>query len=325
MAQACFGGTRATVSADDVVVGVADRPHDVKGTGTPQGFRFPLAISPSPWRRALKGALGRVLCALQPSRARAFLRGRGPAFLGRTDQLVMTYLWQRAQRRGRLEQFILRQQRRLWSSREIADFHELQTGYFQRMFLGPNKVSLDVLEAELARGGLDTLCEIGCGHGEVVNFLSQRLGALRRFIGLDLSSEQTRRNVARFGSDRVEWVAGDARRWVEKHVRPGWILLTHNGVLEYVPREDLTALFSRAAQNAPALVSLSEPIALDYDLDRETLSRPYGFERSFSHNYLQILEQSGFRVVHRSEFRSGSHRLLRVVARADRRGGLPSH
>jgi hypothetical protein len=42
----------------------------------------------------------------------------------------------------------------------------------------------------------------------------------------------------------------------------------------------------------------------------------YGGENSFSHNYPHLLAEAGFEILHRSEYRSGSHRLLRLVARA---------
>ncbi len=294
---------------DDFPTPTATHPHD---------FRFPLTISHNPIKRALKGMAGAALCLVRPAHARALDAGEGPAFLSYVDQLMITALWRRAEGRGDLERFIHRQQRRFWSSREIADFHEAQTGYFESNFLGANKVTLDVLEEELARGGFTGLCEIGCGHGRVVQFLSQRLAGLQRFVGIDLSEEQTRRNRVRYGSDRVEWVAGDAQQWLATHAQRGWVYLTHNGVLEYFLRDDLVSMFKAIAQqHAPAIASISEPIAVDYDVDRETASRPYGDERSFSHNYVRILEEAGFRVIHRSEFKSGAHRLLRIVARAD--------
>jgi hypothetical protein len=96
------------------------------------------------------------------------------------------------------------------------------------------------------------------------------------------------------------------------------VFLSHNGVLEYFLREELASLFADIGTRLrPSIASISEPIAVDYDLERETASRPYGDEHSFSHNYVHLLEGAGFRMLHRSEFREGSHRLLRLVARAD--------
>jgi hypothetical protein len=290
---------------------------DPSGSPLLRDFRFPLAQPRNPWRRAARTLAGYALCALQSELASALDRGEGPEVLTRRHHMMLAALMHRARWRGDLERFIHQQQQRFWGTGAIADFHDVQHDYFERNFLGANRVTLDVLEAELARGGFDTLCEIGCGNGRVVEYLSGHLTSLRRFVGIDLSAERIRRNAAQYPHGRVDWVAGDAKRWIAENGRPGWVFLSHNGVLEYFLREDLVSLFGDiAARRRPAIASVSEPIAVDYDLARETASRPYGDEHSFSHNYVHLLEKAGFCILHQSEFRDGSHRLLRIVAKA---------
>jgi hypothetical protein len=278
---------------------------------------FPLAETTHPLRLFVKRMLGYGLCALLPNVARRVDAGEGPADVTTTERLLLSALMHRAERRGDAEEFIFRQQRRFWSSAEIADFHAAHEQYFEDMFLGENVVSLLELEKALAQGHYTTLCEIGAGHGRVVYFLSRRLQTLHRFIGIDLSAEQQRRNGERYSDARIEWVAGDATAWIREHGQAGWVFLTHNGVLEYFRRDDLRAMFGDIARRmSPAIVSLSEPLGVDHDLDADPSSQPYGYERSFSHNYVHILQEAGFEILHRSEYRSGNHRLLRLVARA---------
>ncbi len=277
---------------------------------------FPLVQSANPLRVALKRAVGYSLMALRPEAARAMARGEGPAEIRRFDSCMMAALMHRAERRGMLEDFIHRQQRRFWSSAEIADFHAEHERYFEDMFLGENVVTLLELEKLLAGGGYSTLCEIGCGHGRVVYFLRKRLESLQRFIGIDLSAEQVRRNDERYSDVQIEWVTGDALDWIKTHGAPGWVFLTHNGVLEYFRRDELRELFREVATRMqPAILSISEPLGVDHDLDVELGSPPYGYERSFSHNYVHLLREAGFEIVHQSEYCSGGHRLLRLVAR----------
>lgn len=278
---------------------------------------FPLAETSHPLKLAVKRALGYVLIALRPAQARALDAGEGPVEATSIERVMMSALMHRAARRGELEDFIHRQQRRFWSSSEIADFHAAHEKYFEDMFLGENLVSLLELEKALAAGRFSTLCEIGSGHGRVVYFLSRRLETLRRFVGIDLSAEQQRRNHERYPDANIEWVIGDATAWIGRHGGPGWVFLTHNGVLEYFKRDELRALFADIAQRmSPALVSVSEPIGVDHDIDRDVASQPYGYERSFSHNYVHLLQEAGFEILHRSEYRDGGHRLLRLIARA---------
>ncbi len=277
---------------------------------------FPLAQPTNPLRLALKRALGYVLVTLRPTVARSMDRGEGPAEIGGVDSMMMAALMHRAERRGDLEDFIHRQQRRFWSSAEIADFHAAHERYFEDMFLGENLVSLLELEKALAAGGFSGLCEIGCGHGRVVYFLNKRLAGLNRFIGIDLSAEQVRRNRERYPDAPIEWVSEDALAWIKANAAPGWVFLTHNGVFEYFRRDELRELFRDVATRMrPAIFSISEPLGLDHDLEAELGSPPYGYERSFSHNYVHLLKEAGFEILHRSEYVSGSHRLLRLVAR----------
>ena len=277
---------------------------------------FPLVQPTNPLRLAIKRSLGYLLLALRPTVARAMDAGEGPAEVGRTDSMMMAALMHRAEKAGELEEFIHRQQRRFWSSAEIADFHAAHERYFEDMFLGENLVSLLELEKALAAGGFSSLCEIGCGHGRVVYFLSKRLAGLKHFTGIDLSAEQVRRNRERYPDAAIDWVSGDALAWIKAHGAPGCVFLTHNGVFEYFRRDDLRELFRDiATRMKPAIFSLSEPLGLDHDLETETGSPPYGYERSFSHNYVFLLQEAGFEILHRSEYVSGNHRLLRLVAR----------
>ena len=171
---------------------------------------FPLVQPTNPVKLAVKRLLGYGMLALRPAAARALDAGEGPAEVGRVESIMMAALMHRAERSGQLEEFIHRQQRRFWSSAEIADFHAAHERYFEEMFLGENLVSLLELEKALAAGGYSGFCEIGSGHGRVVYFLSKRLATLRRFIGIDLSAEQQRRNRERYPDAPIEWVAGDA-------------------------------------------------------------------------------------------------------------------
>lgn len=279
---------------------------------------FPLSQPRNPLRLAAKRLVGYALVRARPSEASALDQGGGPDELGRPHKIMLAALMHRAERRGELEAFIHRQQRRFWQSDAIADFHAVSERYFEDHFLGENVVTLVELEKQLATGRYRQLCEIGCGHGRVSYYLAQRLaGRLDSFVALDLSAEQIRRNRIRYQGSPVEWVAGEAESWVTANAGPGSIFLTHNGVLEYFRRDDLRRLFAHMASRcSPTLVSFSEPVGVEHDLDSDTGSPPYGVESSFSHNYPHLLAEAGFEMLHRSEYRSGRHRLLRLVARA---------
>lgn len=87
------------------------------------------------------------------------------------------------------------------------------------------------------------------------------------------------------------------------------------GVFEYFPRATLQSLFgSIAEQQSPAVVALIEPIAADYDLEKERESRPYGSEHSLGHNYPLLLREAGFVIRYQEQLRFEGCTHLLVVA-----------
>ncbi len=276
---------------------------------------LPLVEPANPVRLAFRRAIGRLACVLRPAAARSLAAGNGPDSLGLLDRLMLCALRQQAAQNGTLEAFTYVQQQRFWSSAAAADFHATQEQYFDDWFLGHNVVVLTELERALADGAYATLCELGCGSGKALDYLSRRLTRIEKFYGIDLSPEQIRRNVVRFTDPRIAWVAADATRWIAANARPGWVFFSNNGVLEYLPLASVRQLFAHIAGSlGPALISLCEPVGMSHDLERDLLSMPYGSEHSFSHNYPHLLREAGFRLLHNSEIQHGNHRLLRIVA-----------
>jgi trans-aconitate methyltransferase len=278
-------------------------------------YSYPLTLSPHRGVLRLKRALGALLCVLRPDAAAALRRGEGLWDLSLPQRAMLSALAHEAEQRGDLEPFVHRQLQQFWSSDGAADFHDDHQRHFEDHFLGEGLASLLAVERRIADGRFGTVCEIGCGHGRVIHYLSRRLTGARQFIGIDLSAEQVRRNAQRFPADNLRWIAGDAARWITSNGAPGWVFLTHNGVLEYFCRDDLQRLFGAISRRMrPAVISLHEPLALHHDLCRDLASRSFGQERSFSHNYLNLLSQAGFEIEHRSEHLTVSQRHVRIVA-----------
>lgn len=279
-------------------------------------YALPLVQPTHPLKRMLKPMVGRVVCALLGSRARDLEAGRGPDRLDFLDRLMMSALLDRARQRGTLDEFTLRQQQRFWSSEEAANFHQDHEHYFDQWFLGPNQVTIRELERLAQEGHYTTLCEIGCGNGRALDYFAGRLPTLQRLVGIDLSRAQIEHNRGRYQDPRLEWIDGDAAAWIEANAQPGWIYVSNNGVLEYFLQVTLETMFRQIAARAqPALVCLMEPVDTEHDLEADGASRPYGSERSFSHNYPRMLLTAGFELLHQSELHTPPHRLLRLIAR----------
>lgn len=280
--------------------------------------QFPLARQPSGPRQLLKRGLGRLLLPLMPQRRAELQRGAVGERLGRLDRLLLAALVAQHERAGTLDELGALHDW-IWASKQALRFHEQAQSRFDDWWRAHHSAILEPLQAEIAAHPAHwaTLCEIGCGSGLVLADLSRRLPSLQQLIGLDLSPAQIERNREAYAANpRLRFEAADGACWLAEHAQAGWLIFSNAGVLEYFPPEKLSALLRQLAQRAPVVIASVEPIADDYDLARETASRIYGPERSWSHHYPRLYRESGFTPLWQRELHVGGLRWLLVLARA---------
>lgn len=281
--------------------------------------QFPLARARPGLRQSLKCLLGRALMPLFPLRLQQLQRGDVGERLGRVDRLLLAALVARHEKAGSLDQLGALHDW-LWASEQATRFHDQAQARFDDWWLQHHSAILEPLTREISDhpGTWTTLCEIGCGSGLVLADLARRLPTLQQFVGLDLSAAQiSRSRQAHAANPRLRFEAGDGAAWLRGHAAPGWLLFSNAGVLEYFAPDKLLGLLRDLAQTRPPLAIASiEPIADDYDLQRETASRIYGPERSWSHNYPRLYREAGFELLWQRELRVGGLRWLLLFARA---------
>lgn len=64
---------------------------------------------------------------------------------------------------------------------------------FKDEFLGHNVVLIDEMAKVLKDKKFDQLYEIGCGHGQVTEYLADRFQQIDKFVGIDISKEQIKK------------------------------------------------------------------------------------------------------------------------------------
>ncbi|HLT33780.1 MAG TPA: class I SAM-dependent methyltransferase [Aquaticitalea sp.] len=189
-----------------------------------------------------------------------------------------------------------------WTNKGSDFFLETEHS-FEKEFLPNCAFIFDELQNRLSQssGPFNTLVEIGTGNGRVLEYLSSKFPTIDQFIGIDLSTAQIKINNEKFnGHPRLEFVAADGFDWVKKHGTGNTIFLTSRGVLEYFTEERLQAFF-RLINNLGKVIFIAiEPKGTDHDFAKNPNSQPYGYERSFSHNYPRLFENSGFDIWHLS-------------------------
>jgi SAM-dependent methyltransferase len=258
-----------------------------------------------PFKKRLRCCVGRVLLKLLPARAAKVRADLFSAGWGGVDKLIRNGLFHRAlidKDHDTLREFLVN----YWSSEEGKAFHDDFRSRFETHFLENASRATDDFEDYLkaAKPPIDKIYEIGCGSGQVLEYLADRFPPFARFTGLDLSARQIEENRETYKErPALEFVAGDVCEWLPAHGSPGSLVLTNGGVLEYVDQPRLEALLAHiAVEMAPASLIVVETLANDHDLEIENDSLVYGREMSFSHNYPYLIERSGMSIRFREEW-----------------------
>lgn len=266
-------------------------------------------------KTTLKRMAGCAAHTLLPDLAREVREGRldGPHL--RMRQWIADHQTRRAATRGD-EARLRRNLTHYWTSHRGDAFYDAYPDRFERWFLGEHFAIVEELERILRRRSeIRTLVELGCGDGRVLAYLADRFSSLESFTGLDINPGIIRRN-RRVHADRpgLRFECSDLTPWLNENLGPGSLVFSYGGVLEYLPESELRSLFATIRSSAsPSVLALVEPIAPDFDPERETRSRPYGPESSLSHPHRHFLEEAGWEIAF-EQSQHGEHHWMLLVA-----------
>lgn len=192
--------------------------------------------------------------------------------------------------------------KKYWSNKGSIFFQETESS-FEKEFLPNCAFIFDELEKNLFNTPIQytTLVEIGTGNGRVLEYLCSKFPKVTHFIGIDLSPAQIDINSKKYKNNpKMEFVATDGFDWVKEHGASNTIFVTSRGVLEYFTEKRLQAFFNYANTLGKTIFIAIEPKGIEHDFAKNNGSQPYGYERSFSHNYELLFKNAGFDVWHLS-------------------------
>lgn len=229
---------------------------------------------------------------------------------GRVDRLIRYYVGEKARRHpGELESL----HKTFWRLQASSNWYAAAAQRSQHERVSLFSHAVERCTPIIRERQIKQVCEFGSGDGQWLDFLSQQWREPTEFIGIDLSENQTRANRERYPNLRFE--CADLTLWVQDNARPNSLFSTHCGVLEYLSQQSLSTLLETIAQRAPqSLLFLIEPIVKDFDLDRESQSRPSGNELSYSHHYPERMRAAGMAIKFQEEIPWMNHRMLIIVA-----------
>lgn len=229
-----------------------------------------------------------------------------------TDKLARFYLSRRAKQEenkspGKLEEI----HRNFWAKTD---------GYFAETDNRAEEVYVpayaDVVQDMiplLAEKQIQTVCEFGTGDGKWLDYLAQKWTAVSQFIGIDISTHQIDANQKQY--PHLIFYHSDLIQWTEKNAASHTLYHTNGGVLEYLSEESVRHLFNIIKTNAAgSLVLLNEPLYGDFDIQTDKASRVLGYEYSYSHNYVHLLQAAGAQILRCEERSVIDYCMLLVLA-----------
>lgn len=254
----------------------------------------------------LKTIIGKILIKILPKKANQ-LSNMGITIginLSKKDRLIRYALLEKAKKKKDFDT-LSNFHKNYWTNRGEEYF---SSGYndhiLEKFFIPKCSFLFDLLQEQLQNEfrKYNTLVEIGTGDGRVLEYLSVRFPKINKFIGIDLSIPQIDANQKVYNkSAKLEFVASDGFDWIKKNGHNYMIIVTSRGVLEYFTQSRLQAFLDELNNIGKIIFIAIEPTGVDHNFLKNPNSEIYGSENSFSHNYSQLFQNSGFIIWHQSK------------------------
>lgn len=211
------------------------------------------------------------------------------------DRLILSYLSDRSVSENR-DKFFERLHSSFWSGNGGEVFSENCDHRFEDLFLAHQIPDFQQLEKLMeSNPSINRIVEIGTSSGLFLEYLVANLSQIESAIGLDINETQIRENLAKPKSPKIDYFAGDAKKWISENLAADTLYVSNGGVLEYFTRSSLDQLLQMVGRLPRVAFYTSEPVAIDHD-EKLQESIPFGNELSFSHNYHHLFMSNGFDV-----------------------------
>ncbi len=251
-------------------------------------------------RPVLKNVVGTLALSVFPNKAKLIENTDEYRCNGLLDRII----WAGLIRNARSHDSVSHLHNRFWMGAGGTQFVESHGSRFENWFLVKHFSIVIEIEKLIAsdKRKYNHVVEIGCGDGQVINYLSGRLKNIESFTGVDINEDVIALNNQRYRKRNLKFACGETIDWVCRKGKPGSIFISNGGVLEYFSAKHIAELIKKIAGDLkPSAFAFIEPLAMKYNLEMEKDSRPYGTEWSFSHNYKSLFESHGFNTLYQHE------------------------
>ena len=266
-------------------------------------------------KQACKCFVGQAISVASPRRTSELLAFPVSKPIGLRDKVIMAHLKREAIRDNR-DDFFERLHQDFWSGQGGAEFSDNCDHRFQDLFLTQQATDFRRLVEIWRENPRERIVEFGCNSGLLLNHLTTHLDQVQSSIGIEINSDQVRRNQQSDQFDpRVNFLHADGGQWLLKHGHANTLYVSNGGVLEYFTRERLDEMLTHISTRLkPATFFSVEPIAADHDWQKSNDSVPFGDELSFSHNYTHLFESNGFKIQHQRAVQFEQWKMMATIA-----------
>ncbi|MEP3371335.1 MAG: class I SAM-dependent methyltransferase [Maribacter dokdonensis] len=255
--------------------------------------------------KQVKEFTGAILVQLQPKKAESLIK-KGISFnvgneLNLNERLMCAALLKQAEKNKDFN-LLAEYHKNFWQQTGRKYFSEKESA-LNNFFL-PHCLPVFEMLKKLLKASPEkyhTMIELGTGSGEVLEYLGRQFPQIEKFVGIDLSADQIEFNTKKYQQyHKLNFVAADGAEWIRENGTDNMIVFTSGGVLEYFTQQQLKYLFKSLNHLKNTIFIAIEPIGVDVDFTKNPNSQPYGIERSFTHNYTQLFEDTGFSLWYQS-------------------------
>lgn len=263
--------------------------------------------------------IGNILLYLLPKKAEEFAKNGMTITNKKSISFTQLFMRKALLKRAEKEQdynMLSEFHEAYWKRQGDTYFSETDDS-FEKSFLPECTFLFDLLDLKLSteKHNFNTIVEIGCGNGKVLNYLSTKFPNIERLVGIDLNQKQVELNRHTYtNNEKLEFVTSDAFDWTKNNATEDMIFVTSRGVLEYFTEPKLQEFLHQLNALGNTTLVAIEPNGIHHNLKTNTASEPYGYERSFSHNYEFLFKTAGFHLWHNTTKKSGSDFYLRYMA-----------
>jgi SAM-dependent methyltransferase len=208
--------------------------------------------------------------------------------------------------------------RQAWGAGGATEYHRHHYDYFTQHrdefdhFMAP---LLNRVGEFLARTEFNTVVEVGCGHGLLLERVAAQVNhSSAEFVGLDLDAGIIAVNRQRYAPSRVRYHQADRLQDFLGALGARSVLVFANATFTYFTEKELLNCFTWLVTRVPrGAVVLADATVLDPQSEQH--SRPYG-ALTFSHNYAFLLDQAGMKEIRCDLQPSSSPGVRKVLASA---------